>query len=382
MNRSKLLLTLSLGVVSIAWTACSEEVAAPVDLARPVVVTPVTITDLEDRIEATGELFAKDEAEIAAEVAGRVTEILVFEGEQVEAGQTLLTIDPETRRLELDSARARLAEVRADLEEQEREERRVTTLFEKGISSEAALDKAKTGRALAVSRVAAARAQVGVASRALDDANVTAPFSGVVARREVSRGEFVSVGRVLAQIVALDPIEVEFNLAERDSARVQTGMRVGIEVAPYPGERFEGTVTVVSPTIDVATRTLRVKAQVPNPDGRLRPGLFASTDLGISTRPDVLLVPEPSVLLRAQGQVVYVVGEDDVARRVLVETGVHKDGMVEVRSGLAAGDEVIVRGHAALADGSPVSRRLPDGSEDHSQVNVATGVGETETAVQ
>ncbi len=380
MNRSLARLSCLAGLALV--TACNGEVEAPVDLARPVVVTPVTMADLEDRIEATGELFAKDEAEIAAEVAGRVTEVMAFEGDHVDQGQTLLTIDPEKRQLELDNARARLAEVLADLEEQEREEKRVSTLHAKGIASEAALDKAKTGHALARSRVAAARAQVGVASRAVGDASVTAPFSGVVARRHVSRGEFVSVGKGLMELVALDPIEVEFSVAERDSARVVTGQSVGVRVAPYPGEVFAGTVTVVSPTIDPGTRTLRVKAQVPNPEGRLRPGLFANADLGIATRSDVLLVPEQSVLVRAKGEIVYVVGADDIARRVIVETGVHQDGMIEVTSGLSTGDEVIVRGHASLADGSPVSRRLPDGSEDHSQVNVATGANEPETALQ
>ena len=109
--------------------------------------------------------------------------------------------------------------------------------------------------------VEAARAELGVADRALRDASVRAPFAGWIARRDVSRGEYVRPGQPLFELVALDPIEVEFSVAERDSARVHIGQQVGVKVAPYPEEAFQGEVTVISPTLDPKTRTLRVQAQ-------------------------------------------------------------------------------------------------------------------------
>jgi membrane fusion protein (multidrug efflux system) len=237
------------------------------------------------------------------------------------------------------------------------------------------MDEVETALALARSRNAAAEAKVGVAERALRDASVRAPFGGFVARRKVSRGEFVQVGQSLFELVALDPIEVEFHVAERDSARVAPDQGVDLTVEPYPGESFRGWVTMISPTIDPKTRTLRVEAQVANPDGRLRPGLFARVDLGVATRKGVLLVPEETVLQRADGEVVFRTQEGNRVQRVGVTTGAHSDGMVEIVSGLDPDDVVVVRGQAGLVDGAVVSPRNPDGTLVRTEVSAARGPG-------
>ena len=175
----------------------------------------------------------------------------------------------------------------------------------------------------------------------------------------------------LLDVVVLDPVEVEFSVSERDSARVAVGLEVAVRVSPYPGETFTGLVSVISPTIDSKTRTLRVKARLENADGRLRPGLFAEADLGISRREGVIIVPEEAVLLRAKGELVYVATAENRAQRRFVETGTRRNRKVEIVSGLNPGEEVIVRGHAALADGTLISRRRFDGSPESSELNVA-----------
>jgi membrane fusion protein (multidrug efflux system) len=191
---------------------------------------------------------------------------------------------------------------------------------------------------------------------------VRAPFAGFVAGRKVSRGEYVQVGQPLFEIVALDPIEVEFHVPERDSARVAAAQGVTITVEPYPGETFHGEVSVVSPTIDVSTRTLRVEARVANPEKRLRPGLFARVDLGVAMRKGLLLVPEEAVLQRADGEIVFRTNRENKVERVLVKTGVHREGLVEIASGLRPEDVVVTRGQAGLTDGLVVSPRNPDGT--------------------
>lgn len=362
-----------IGVLAVATAAlaCSEAPEAPVDFARPVVVRPVEVVTLEERIEATGELRAKDAATIASEVSGRITALEVDEGDRVEEGGLLLLVDPQKRELELADARARLTEARANLEEQQRELGRMQQLYDRDIASSQALDKATTALSLAGSRVQAARARVGVATRAVQDSQVRAPFAGLLASREVSRGEYVKVGQALFDLVALDPIEVEFSVAERDSARVVLGQQVAVSVSPYPDEVFTGVVSVISPRIDRRTRTLRVKARIPNADGRLRPGLFARADLGIAKREGALVVPQEALLLRAAGQIVYTVDAENRVHRVVVEAGLHQGGRIEILSGLAEGDQVIIRGHAALSDGMLVSRRNPDGSDERGELNVA-----------
>jgi membrane fusion protein (multidrug efflux system) len=264
-----------------------------------------------------------------------------------------------------------LNDAQAALAETEREAARVRKLHGSGIASDQALDKVETGLSRARSRLESVRAELGVAERALRDANVRAPFAGWIARRDVSRGEYVRPGQPLFELVALDPIEVEFSLAERDSARVAVGQEVAVRVSPYPEETFQGQVTVISPTLDPRTRTLRVKAQIANADGRLRPGLFARADLGVARREGALLVPEEAVLQRADGEVVFTVTPDDKAHRVLVKTGMQREGKVEIVTGLAAQDQVVVRGHSVLVDGAPVTRRSPEGGEGGQSLNAA-----------
>jgi len=331
----------------------------------------VTRQDYDERIEASGELRARDRANIASEIAGAVTEIAVDEGDAVAEGDLLLAIDPEKRELDLANARALYRESAAGLAEAERDAARIRKLHDQGIASDATLDEKETALARSRSRHAASKAQLGVSERALRDASVRAPFSGFVARREVSRGEYVKPGQVLFELVSLNPIELDFHLAERDSARVQIGQHVRVSVAPYPGESFEGIVSVISPTLDSRTRTLRVKARIENDDGRLRPGLFARADLGVARRPGLAWVPEESVLLRAKGQIVWVVGSDDRVRKVAVKTGIHDGDRVEIVEGLEPGDEIVVRGHAGLQDGVLVSRRTADGAPERGSLNVA-----------
>jgi RND family efflux transporter MFP subunit len=304
-------------------------------------------------------------------VDGVVTELVVDEGDRVEEGAVLLAVDPEKRALVVANVRAMQRDAQAALAEAEREVARLRKLHEGGIASDAALDKAETGNSRAHSRVEATGAELGVAERALRDASVRAPFTGWIARRDVSRGEYVRPGQPLFELVALDPIEVEFAVAERDSARVHIGQQVGVKVAPYPDETFSAEVTVISPTLDTKTRTLRVQARIANPDGRLRPGLFARTDLGVAKREGALLVPAEAVLQRADGEVVFVATSDGLARRVVVKTGQQRGGQVEIVEGLGADDEVIVRGHAALVDGTPISRRNPGGEEEEQSLNAS-----------
>ena len=315
-------LRLWLCLLLAGFLACSPEQERQVVSAPPVATAPVLSIDLEDRIEASGELLALHHAEIASEVSGRITQIVLDEGEAAETGASVMEIDPERRQLELVTRRAGLVEAQTALADQRRDAERVRELHRRNVASESDLDQAETQLQLADSRLSAARARVGVAERALADASVRAPFSGLVAQRFVSVGEFMQPGTKLFELVSLHPIEVEFRLAEIDSSRVAVGQRVAVRVAPYPDEVFEAHVTVISPTIDVRTRTLRVKAALDNREGRLRPGLFARADLGVSRRTGVLMVPEEAVLQRSDGSVVFRMAGENRVQRQVVETGV------------------------------------------------------------
>ena len=344
--------------VFLLAAACSgpgEQAVAP---APPVEVARVEGQRVVERIQATGDLIPREEATVASEVPGLVTKLHVDEGDAVTRGAALLEIDPERRRLELDARRARVEEAEAGLADQARQTERVRELSQAKIASDAQLDQGELALRLARSRVNAARAELGLAERALRDATVVAPFDGLVAKRHVSQGEYVAPGAPLIELVALDPIEISFHVTEIDSARVSVGAALELRVATYPDESFQGRVISVSPGVDLRTRMLRVRAIVPNADGRLRPGFFARVDLGISEREGVPMIPEDAVLQRADGAIAFrLVGDDRVERRVL-RTGAVRDGRVEVLEGLALGDQVVVRGQTGLVDGSVVSATM------------------------
>ena len=368
MKKTRIAIALSLAAaLALACSSKKEEKAIS---APNVSLGDATSIDIDDRIEATGELVSPNHAMIAAEVGGRVTALFLDEGKPASAGERVLEVDPERRELELRGARASNAEAQAALADQKRAAERAGMLFKSNVASKAQLDTADTQLQLARSRADGSAARLGEAERARRDAEVKAPFAGLIAQRFVSVGEFVQPGTRLFELVALDPIEVEFRVAEVDSSRVHAGQVVDVRVAPFPDEVFQATVTLVSPMIDPASRTLRVKAALANREGKLRPGLFARADLGVSHREAVLMIPEESVLQRSDGQVVFRVAGDRVERRV-IHTGVYKDGRVEVLSGLEAGDKVVTRGHTALVDGVVVAVRNADGSV--SEPDVASG---------
>jgi membrane fusion protein (multidrug efflux system) len=341
---------------------CSEEPPPGGATKPPVMVERAAAERVLDRIEATGQVLARAEASVAAQVGGQITGLAADEGTAVEAGQVVVEIDPARRRLEVEAARAHTVRAEAELARAKRDVGRIEKLAAQGVTSQARLDEARTQFDLARSALAAARAELGLAERALGDASVEAPFAGLVARRHVTEGEFVSAGALLFDLVALDPVEVEFHLAEADSSRAALGQRVEVRVASYPDEVFHAEVSVVSPTIDPQTRTRRVKALLPNPGGRLLPGTFARVDLGVAEREGVVMVPKAAILQRADGSVLFRLAAPDRVERVRVETGVFRDERVEVRGGVAAGDWIVVRGQTALVDGSPVSLHNEDGT--------------------
>jgi membrane fusion protein (multidrug efflux system) len=345
----------------LAFAACGDEAGEKVITRPPVAVERVEAHRVEDRILVTGELLAVNEASVAAEVDGRVTAIIVKEGTAVDAGEIVFEIDRERRQLELQDAQARVEEARARYEEQENETERIRRLHSSQTASDAQLDGAEAELRLARSQLAAARAGLGLAERAYRKASVTAPFAGVVARRHVSEGEFVTAGTELFDLVSTDPVEVEFHVAERDSARVQIDQPLDVRVASYPDEVFPATVTMISPRIEPRSRTLRVKARLENRDGKLRPGLFARADLGLSERTGVPMIPEGAVLQRADGSVAFRLVGDNRVERVVLTTGVIRDGLVEVVDGIDVGDVVVVRGQGRLVDGAPVDVRTPTG---------------------
>jgi membrane fusion protein (multidrug efflux system) len=289
-------------------------------------------------VDIPGQLAAEMTVEIHPEVEGILESIEFSEGDFVEKDRILF-------RLRDDSQRAVLHEAEAQLALAEATHKRTLTLAGRKVSSAAQLEQASA-------ELSVARARVEAAAVHLERTRVKAPFEGTVGALQVAPGDRVRTRSTLVRIDAVDRLQLLFYLTERAVGMVEPGMPVRIAVAPWPKERFDGEVYFVSPTLEAAGRRILIKAWMPNPDHRLRPGMFASIEAEVSRREDALLVPESALVHELDGTYVWRIDDERRARRVPVEVGLRRRGEVEIAEGLAPGDVVVATGtHKVRAGG-------------------------------
>jgi len=236
------------------------------------------------RLALTGELVAPIRSDLVPRTAGRVGRVLVDEGELVRKGQPLLELETDYLKLDLARAEADLARAEAAARDAERDFDRKKGLATKGSVSQAAYDRSLAGSEQASAASAAARAAVATARQRLADAVLTSPVDGVVAARRTDVGERLGEGSVAFVVEQTAPLKLRFRVPERYLAAVKVGQKVTATVDPYPGTEFEGTLSLVGGSVDVATRTFLAEAEFPNRDRRLRPGLFARVALDVQGR--------------------------------------------------------------------------------------------------
>lgn len=306
--------------------------------AATVEVATAETRSLRETVEAVGTTRAKQSIDIVPETDGRVVELAIRPGLQVDKGAVLVRLDDTI-------ARADLAEAEARLTEREQALARITQLRRTNAVAQATQEEA-------TARLAEARAQLDRARQRLVERTIEAPFSGVVGLAEVDEGARVDVGTLITRLDDLSEIEVEFALPETLFAVIETGQQVIARSAAFPGQTFTGRVDAVDSRIDPLSRAFRTRAVIPNPDGTLPSGMFMSLDLTISEAKH-LVVPEEAIIFQAAQTYVFAV-EDDTANRTIVETGARRDGMVAVLEGLKPGARVVVRGLHRVRDGAAV----------------------------
>jgi membrane fusion protein (multidrug efflux system) len=308
-------------------------------MAMPVDVALAHTDTVTETIRATGQIEAVQAIELRPEVEGRIVEIPVSEGREVERGTPLFKIDDT----ELKAQVARL-EAERDLADQAL--KRTRELIARNASSTADLEQAE-----ATSRSAAA--QLALQQVRLDRTVVRAPFAGVVGQRLVSLGDYVTSATRLTTLQTVDPQRASFTAPERYAQRLRTGQRVSFAVAALPDRNFSGTVDFVDPRVELPGRTITVKALAPNPQRVLKPGMFIEASVAAETRAGAVVVPEDAVLPLSGSDFVWVVADGKATRRE-VTLGVRVPGFVEVRDGVAAGEQVVVGGLERMFEGAPV----------------------------
>jgi membrane fusion protein (multidrug efflux system) len=341
-----------------------------------VVVVPARIGSVPDRREFVGNVRAVNAVDVRARVRGYLVEQKFEDGQHVEEGALLFRIDPSTYEVELAEARGQLARARATLERARRDFTRAEQLERDGVASVSVLDARRADRDAAEAEFASAEARVGAAALNLSYCTVRAPLSGRIGRALVDVGNLVGESgqdTVLAQIVQVDPIHVDFAPTERDRLDVLRGAAAGLLPArreglpveillgdgtPYP---HAGTIDYIDPTIEPTRGTVAVRALVPNPEGALKPGEFVRAVVVFPDVTDAVLVPQRAVVDQQGGTYLLVVKDDDTVESRRVTLGVAQGDMQQVAEGLAAGERVIVDGVQKARPGQKVVAKAPSG---------------------
>jgi len=313
----------------------ASQTTAPTLRVRVYQVEP---TQLTERLSTTGTVRANEEVEIVSEIAGKVSSIHFEEGSRVTAGQLLLKIDDSELLAERQRALYRLQLAELDEARQKR-------LLEDGVIARESYD-------VALGELNVLKAELQLIEAQLLKTEIRAPFNGVIGLRWVSPGSYLSSQTQIASLNDLDPVKLDFTVPEKYSSLMKVGDLISFAVQGFD-RLFQGTVYAVEPSIDAATRSLRVRARCPNPDGVLVPGAFANVELVLRSVADALTVPSIAVIPELGGKKVFVY-EDGVARARPVATGIRSDTEVQITSGLVAGDLVITTGLLQLQPGLEV----------------------------
>ena len=386
-----LILTIAAATAGCAADATRSDTGEDVAAVTVVVATAVE-EPITRFIRVSGTLTAEAQAEVAAEVVGRVVATPVERGSAVAAGASLIVIAADEAGAQAREAQANAAQIEArlgiaggaafdiervpevanaraaqDLARTELD--RARQLHEAQLLAQAEFDQrsaqfvaserqyemAKNTAAQQYQSLMAARARVTVAEKALADTIVRAPIVGIVGERFVSLGDYVTRGTKVASVVRIDPLRVELTVPEQYVSTVQEGRAVSFTVDAYPGETFTGRVRYVSPSVTAETRALTIEAVVPNPDRRLKPGFFATARIEQAARPGVL-VPAAAVRTVAGTARVFVVNGDRVEERIVVAGQVVGE-RIEITSGVNAGERLAASNVAQLVDGVRVAAR-------------------------
>lgn len=333
----------AIAIAAAAWllAGCGTEApaaggagAGPESVA--VVTAPVVEKPLAVEVEALGTARANEAIEITAKSVNTVISVRFEEGQLVRRGDLLIEFDGAQARADLAAAAAALAESKSAYA-------RSRDLFAQAALSQAQLEQIEATLLANEARVAASRAR-------LSDTLIRAPFGGRMGLRRVSVGALVNPGAVITTLDDTSTMKMDFDVPEVFLAVLKAGLAVVAQSAAYAGENFSGEVESVDSRVDPVTRTIKVRARLPNPEGRLRPGMFLTVRVSREPLPG-LVVPEQALVPERGKVYVFALADGRIARRE-VTIGRRVPGEVEITQGVAAGERVVIEGTQKVRDGS------------------------------
>jgi len=361
-------------------------------------VAPVTQGLIEEKIIRTGDIAPNAQVTIFSKVQGWVGKINVREGDLVKTGQVLVTLDAREAeaavaqsKASLEAADARLKQVKATSEEAvqsqiqqskatldlaESDLKRAQELLEKNFIPRQQLDEARTKYnvakaaydlalnslkqktwendiALAEAQVRQAKANLDMTQAQLANLIILSPMNGGVTKRHVDPGTMLKDTTPILTIMDLSEVKMVVNVIEKEFVRLQKGQAVKVTVTAFPNRTFQGRIAIITPALELQSRTAEIQIAIPNPGFVLNPGMFGRAEILLRSNPEALLVPIQAVVTQEGKDMVYIF-KDGQAHRRLVQKGLTKDTFVEITQGLKAGEQVITAGHGFLKDGGPV----------------------------
>lgn len=306
---------------------------------------PVRTQTFANRVEAIGTLEANERADLTLSASDRVTAVYFEDGERVKAGKTLISLAQREQSALVEGAEAELAQANQELA-------RLEPLTAQGAVSRAELDVARRNANSAAAQLRA------VQSRQRDRVLV-APFDGVLGFRQVSVGSFVRPGDVVATLIDDSVMRLDFAIPSTFMASLKPGLEIEASSGDLPGRTFKGTVASINNSVDPVTRSVRVRAMIPNEDGVLKAGMFVAVTLLAEPR-EALSVPEGALQPSGPETFIWTVfdgAQGPVANRVKIEVGLRQQGRVEVLAGLEPGQRVVTEGALRLREGAPIKVR-------------------------
>jgi len=317
---------------SLLLSGCGGTQEEPfADFPLSAVVARAERKAVEDRVVVVATLESKDAITVLSELDATVKEIGFSEGQAVQKGDTLILLDDVRTRAELNEAEAgfRLAELSYN---------RNKELLENQTVSQQEYDQAE---ASFYDRTAT----LELARDLHENTIISAPFDGRVGERAVSVGQFVTRGEQLTRLMSMNPLEMVFDVPERHAGKLKAGLGVTFTADAMQNESFSGRVTYIAPQVSPRTRSVRVKAEVSNDDGRLKPGMFGDLALVLASRDDAIVIPESSIKMMGDESMVVIVNSEGKAEFRPVRIGLRARGSAEIIEGMTAGELILVEGH-------------------------------------
>jgi membrane fusion protein (multidrug efflux system) len=311
----------------------------PVETASPV------RSDIRATYAASASISSDADAPVTARVDGEIVELLVEEGDRVDAGQVLARLDGERLKLEMLAAKA-------NLERAKKEYKRITDLHDRGLVSSAIFEGLEYD-------LASLTATYDLKRLNYDYSNIRATIAGVVSSRRIKAGENLVTGQVAFRITETKELVAYLQIPQAELSKFSAGDAATVSVASMPENDFAATIIRISPTIDARNGTFRATAIIDNTDGYLAPGMFGRFTIAYEKHSNALLIPANALIDEDEETTVYVVQNDEVVRRK-VDVGIEEDGRVEILSGLLDSDQIVVVGHSGLRDGSKVLASVTD----------------------